>query len=61
MVARANPLIDVLMFLLLKINFANKREVELFKNACEFNAYRHSAGEKRKFWDVVCPLKSGPP
>jgi hypothetical protein len=41
------------MFLLLEINFANKREVELFKNVCKFNAYRHSAGEKRKFWDAL--------
>jgi hypothetical protein len=41
------------MFLPLKINFANKHEVELFENACEFNAYRHSAGEKREFWDAL--------
>ena len=41
------------MFLPLRINFANKREVELFKNASELNAYRHSAGEKREFWDAL--------
>jgi hypothetical protein len=37
----------------LKINFANKREVALFKSAVEFNARRRSATEKYEFWDTL--------
>jgi len=37
----------------LKINFANKREVELFKSAVEFNTRRRSAVEKCEFWDTL--------
>ena len=37
----------------LKINFANKREVALFKSAVEFNTRRRSASEKCAFWNTL--------
>lgn len=37
----------------LKINFSNKREVDVFKSAVEFNARRRSATEKCQFWDTL--------
>ena len=37
----------------LEINFANKREVELFKSTVEFNARRRSAEQKCEFWGSI--------